>query len=127
MATVAIATEKLARGSHQWKWETLLQGDVGGVLDEKQGSVNFPDKTVSITGTYGGATLVIEGSNDNVTFVTLHDTFDVAATSAISVTAGNHVLGILESPRYIRPNVTGGDGTTDFDVIIVGRATMQLR
>lgn len=120
-------TAKLSRGSHQWTWETVTNGDVGSPINEKQGSTVFSDKTVTITGTPGvGFALDIEGSNDNVNWVTLRNTHDNAALTFSALTAPE-LHGILENPRYIRPNISGGDGTTDIDVIIVGRGIIQMR
>ncbi len=127
MATIPIVSTKLSTGSHQWKWETVTDGDVGSPIYEKQGSTVFSDKTVHIKGTPGvGFALDIEGSNDNITWVTLRNTHDNADLTFSALTA-DELHGILENPRYIRPNISGGDGTTDIDVIIVGRGIMQLR
>ena len=115
MATIAIVDTKLHRGSHKWFWETLAQGDDGGVLDANGGSVAFADKTVQITGTFGGATIVIEGSNDGTNFGTLNDN----TGASLSFTAAAGPVLIAENPLAIRPTVSGGDCTTDLDVTIV--------
>lgn len=81
------------------------------------------DRTVHCFGTWGGATLVIEGSNDprvesdlpSAVWVTLRD----PAGNALSFTADG-LKAILELPKYIRPKTTGGTGTA-VDVIINGR------
>ncbi len=127
MATIAIVPAKLSRGLHQWKWETVTNGDVGGPLDDVGGGPVFADKTITITGTPGvGFVLDIEGSNDNVNWVTLRNTNDNADLNFTALTAPE-LHGILENPRFIRPNISGGDGTTDIDIIILGRAILQLR
>lgn len=85
-------------------WDTLAQGDSGFPLE----GPNLSDKTFVLSGTYGGATVTIEGSNNNSTWVTLKDPFG----DPYSYTTGNKCEIILQNPRYLRPNVTGGDGTT---------------
>lgn len=124
MAIVAITdTESLSRGVHAWAWDTLTNGDSGGPLTDKDGAVAFADKTIQIKGTWGaGGTAVIEGSNDGVAYFTLNDPQGVALSFDADALAS-----ILENPRYLRPRVTAGDGTTDLDVKIIGRAIMQLR
>ena len=123
MATISIASTKLHRGSHQWLWETLTNGDVGGPLDTNQGSVSFADKTIHVVGTFGSnGTVVIEGSNDGTNWLTLNDPTGVA----LSFTATG-LKTILENPKEIRPNVTAGDGTTDLDVYIVCRLLLEKR
>lgn len=68
----------------------------------------------SVFGTGGSVTL--EGSNDGVTFFPLTD----PQGNAITKTAA--ALEVIEEvPRYIRPNCTAGDGTTDISVILWGR------
>ena len=101
----------------------MLNGDTGGPLDALQGCPNFADKTVHVKGNFSGpATIVIEGSNDGVTWVTLTD----PAGAALSFTSEDLKV-VLENPQEIRPRVPAGDGSTDLDVFIVGRGTLQLR
>ncbi|KKK57679.1 hypothetical protein LCGC14_3052050 [marine sediment metagenome] len=124
MAVVPIVPTKLSRGSHKWVWETLLNGDTGGPLDPDGGGSTFADKTVHVKGTFGvGGNVIIEGSNDGVTWVTLTDPQGTALNTITTET----LEAILENPLYIRPRVSAGDGTTDLDVILAGRAILQLR
>lgn len=89
-------------------WTGLLNGDTGAAVE----LVDFADKTVTITGTFGtGGTLVLQGSNDGTNWFSLTD----PQANAISKTAAAMEI-VLEAPRYIRPNVTAGDGTTSLAV-----------
>lgn len=72
----------------------------------------WADRTVHVTGTFGGATVTIQGSNDNVTFATLNDNTGAALTFTA---AGLKV--ILENPTYIRAVTSGGAGTAVVVVI----------
>jgi hypothetical protein len=75
----------------------------------------FNDKTVHVNGTLGvGGSVSIEGSNNNVNWKVLTD----PQGNPLTFTAVNMIEQIMECPRYIRPNVTAGDGTTNFNVVI---------
>lgn len=80
------------------------------------------DRTVHIFGSFNGATVVIEGSNEAAPTVggagnaiTLRD----PAANNLSFTAAG-LKAILELPRWIRPRVTAGT-VTAVDVIINAR------
>ena len=80
-------------------------------------AADFADCTVQFGGTFGaGGTVVLEGSNDGSTYATLTD----SAGSAISITAAGVKL-VSEKPRYIRPRVSAGDGTTSITVTMYAR------
>jgi hypothetical protein len=100
-------------------WTGLLNGDQGGNFE----FADWADRAIQIFGTFGAAgTIVIEGSNDGTNFVTLTD----AAGSAMSFTAAT-LKQMTEAPRYIRPRVTGGDGTTSLTVILLARRIASVR
>lgn len=64
-----------------------------------------------VTGTFGtGGSIQLEGSNDRVNWVKLSP---AALTSAGFFAA----LGTNERPKFVRPNVTGGDATTSLNVV----------
>lgn len=67
---------------------------------------DYPDKTITVTGTWGGATLIVQGSNDGVTYITMTD----PQGNALSKTA-NFIETILENPLYIKVVTSGGTGT----------------
>ncbi len=89
-------------------WTGLLNGDTGAVVE----MVDYADKTVTITGTFGaGGTLTLQGSNNGTDWFSLTD----PQANAIAKTSASMEI-IIEGPRYIRPNVTAGDGTTSLTV-----------
>lgn len=97
----------------QWTWSTLTNGDTGHPVEW----IQYADRCVSVIGTFGfGGTVVIQGSNDNTNWFTLNN----AQSAALSFTAAG-LKQVVELPRYIRPSVTAGDGTTDLDVSLVMR------
>jgi len=94
-------------------WSGLLNGDSG----EPANLAEFSDRSVQIAGTLGsGGTIVVEGSNDGVTYYTLKDIF---GTSLSFTTLG--LSGIAEITKWIRVRVTAGDGSTDLQAIVVAR------
>ncbi len=78
----------------------------------------YSDKTVQIFGTFGGATVTIQGSNDplvpaddvngttNATWATLTDPLGAALTATSAKLAT-----ILQNPLYIRAISSGGTGS----------------
>lgn len=98
---------------YQWSSLTNDTSDVGAALELP----GWADRSVQITGTFGaGGTCVIEGSNDGTNYVTLNN----LQGSALSLTSAT-VKGIAEITRYIRPRISGGDGTTSLTITILAR------
>lgn len=101
-----------------WKWEGLTTGSLDGdPLGPDQ--LEYVDRTIQVVSGGGagfdGGTVVIQGSNDGVNWVTLN----APGNSALSFTSAA-LRQILESAAYIRPLLSGGT-TPDVDVILVGR------
>jgi hypothetical protein len=95
-------------------WSNLANGDDGAPLEYGA----FADRSIQFSGTFGaGGTVVFEGSNDGVTYVTLTD----PQGNAISKT-GAAIEAVTEATRYVRPRVTGGDGTTSISAYLFLRA-----
>jgi len=81
--------------------------------------VDFADRCVQVTGTFGtGGSVSLEGSNTGNTneFIVLSD----PQGNALTITAAR-IEQVLELPRYVRPRVTAGDGTTNLTVTICMR------
>lgn len=101
-------------------WTPLTTHDADGSAVEL---IPWADRCVQVTGTFGaGGTVVIEGSNDNSNWATLYH----AQGSAASFTAAG-VRQIVETPRYVRPRVTAGDGTTSLTVSMTLRRANPMR
>jgi hypothetical protein len=97
------------------QWTPMLNGDTGQPFE----TLDFGDISVQVVGTFGvGGTVILEGCNQATptTWATLND----PQGNAISFTAGK-IEQILEMPRWIRPSVTGGDGTTSLSVELWAR------
>lgn len=96
--------------------EGIGQGTAVWNLVNGQSGTRFPSipgyETVftQVTGTFGsGGSVQMEGSNDGFNWVKLSPT---ALTSAGFFAA----LGANERPKYVRPNCTAGDTTTNLTV-----------
>lgn len=63
-----------------------------------------------VFGTFGvGGSVSLQGSNDGVNWQNL--------SPAALTAAGAFILGLTEHPKFIRPIVTAGDGTTALTVV----------
>lgn len=116
MATLDFTISEVAtRGDHCHilTWANMANGDDGTPL-QMPGSA---DRTVQVFGTFGaGGNVRIEGSNDGTHWNTLRS----ANYTDLNITsAGIHQ--VVEVTRYIRPIVTGGDGTTSLTVCMLAR------
>lgn len=118
MATITAVTTETGNGrTHHSIWETMGNADTGTAIS-LPGAV---DRCVHMTGTVGGATVTVQGSNDLLAptnWATLHD----ASSTALALTAVGVIEQILENPLHIRVITSGGTGT-DVDVQIVSRST----
>ena len=95
-------------------WTPLTNVNTGGDAWENRA---FGDVTVQVSGTFGGATVLIEGSNDNVSWFTLND----PQGNALSVATSGKIEVVLEAPRYMRPTSSGGGATTSLSVYLMAR------
>lgn len=88
-------------------WPNLAQSDVGAAIGNSQ----YTDRSFQVAGVFGGASVVVEGTNDGANWATLTDpqgnnlTFTAAKLEMVS-----------EATLKIRPRVVGGDATTDLTV-----------
>lgn len=79
---------------------------------------DYADRTVQMVGTWGGATLVWEGSLDGTNFVALTD----PQGNAISKTA-DALEAVSEAVPYIRPRLsTAGTGATITAILYAKKA-----
>lgn len=120
MATIKpVATDISVDGSvSKVIWETITNSDAEGAPIV---GVEWADRCVSVTGTFGGATLSVAGSNDGTNYYTLNNAQGTAAT----FTAAG-IKQVVEVPMYIKPILTGGSGS-DVDVIMIARRANSMR
>lgn len=76
---------------------------------------------MQVAGTFGvGGSVNIEGSNNGVAWAVLAD----PQGNPLTFTAAR-IEQVLESPRFIRPIVTAGDGTTNLTVNVFCRRSLK--
>ena len=66
-------------------------------------SPGWADRSIAFTGAFGGATVVLEGSNDGTNYFTLTDPQGNAITTLVAL-----LEAISENTRFIRPRSSGG-------------------
>lgn len=91
-------------------WAGLHLGDDGQPIE----LANFADRSVQVTGLFGGGKVRIEGSLDGANYAPLTDPqgndLDIGAAK---------IEAISEVVRWIRPRVISGDGTTAINVTML--------
>lgn len=98
------------------QWGPIAQGDTPAPLTEGSNVVGYADRSVQVSGTFGGGSVAIMGSNDGVNFVPLNDPSSVSL-----VFTSAKIKAVLEATRQIVPVLTGGDGTTALTVSLFVR------
>lgn len=113
MAAVAPALASTSDGVPYILWEgvTTADGATAYTLSRRLGL----NASVQIDGTFGGATVKLQASNDGTTFF---DLSDVEGT-AISATAAA-IFEFGTSAIYVKPDVSGGTADA-VDIILVLR------
>jgi len=94
-------------------WAGLLNGDDGAPVE----IVGYADRSIQFSGTFGaGGTIQVEGSNNGTAWhiLTNPQGDDIQETSGA-------LQAIMELPRFIRPRVSGGDGTTNLQAILLAK------
>jgi hypothetical protein len=112
MATIAPTHAQPSGQTQMVTWAALTNTttDVGNAVE-----LPYAKKlTVQIIGTFGtGGNLRFQGSNDGTNWAALND---VTGTALNFTVAG--IEAAVELPRYLRPAITAGDGTTSLTCIL---------
>jgi hypothetical protein len=98
MATTTFAQTALAKGVIQSTWTITGTND-----GSPESAPQFPQKSVTVVGTFGGGTLIMEESNDGATYVTSSN----QQGAAVSFTAAG-TMAIASNARFIRPRASVG-------------------
>lgn len=86
------------------------------------GAVQLPDRidrSVQVIGTFGGATITMQGSNDGTNFNTVNDAFGAALTLAAAA-----IKQVTEAALWIRPSTASGSGSS-LTIIMCARRTVR--
>lgn len=113
MGTVNGKTNHVQHSVLQTVWEHLGAADVG-TADQL---ARYPFHSVQLSGVFGGATVVLQGSEDGMTYFTLKD-----VTGASASTLSNARFDLNNVPNHVRPSSSGGGITTDVTVTLTSRS-----
>ena len=95
-----------------WNYDNLDSADSAPTAIEA-GRFQPVFGSIQVAGTMGGATVKLQGSNDNTSWADLND----VSGTAIALTTAQTAAEFSTTMRYIRPLATGGSGD-DIDVFI---------
>lgn len=105
----SLVTQYVGNNAAIYTWTALASASSG---DKIQGP-GWTDRSIQFTGTFGGATCILQGSGDGLNWFTLHDAFG----NALSFTSAAYA-SVTEIANFMRPTITGGDGTTNITAIL---------
>lgn len=107
MATITATSTRVTDGGvtdvYLIQWPLMGNADTGTAVQMSGGG----SRSVQIEGTFGGATVVLQGSNDGTNYESLTD----PQGNAISKTSAA-LEAIEELTRYVRAVTSGGTGTS---------------
>lgn len=114
MATVSpvISPTGSPNGVPRVVWGDIVTGDT---INSLKLARRF-EASVQISGTFGGATVTLQHSNDGTNWFTVKDVSNTNVTAT-----ANAIFEVAISSAYVRPSVAGGTAN-DIDVIAVMRA-----
>jgi hypothetical protein len=101
MAVITATVSDLVPGAKLYTYEALTESDTAEPI--RPPTARALGGSVQFTGTFGGATVVLQGSNDGTNWVTLKDTQgeDISATDA-------GMFEFTSAARYLRVSASGG-------------------
>lgn len=117
MATIAATVNAVYhQNTIKVTWPSLVAASLDGdPLPENW--LDYSDRSIQVKGTFGGATLTIQGSNDDgATWNTMRDAFGADLT----FTAGA-IKQLTEVCARMRPLVSAAGGSTDLTVVAICR------
>ena len=113
MATITPTPSRPVSGVEKQLWETITEADTAASV--LTSGTTPAISSVQAVGTFGSATVVMQGSNDGTNWINLDDTTgtEIAFTAAGGAEFSSSYL-------YLRPSISGGTGQ-DIDVHLVMR------
>jgi len=97
-------------GNHNFlmvSWIDMANGDEGEPFILSQ----YADRSVQAVGTFSGADITIQGSNDTITYATLSDPIGDPLLMSLA-----QIKQVLEVSATIKPVVANGDGSTSVSI-----------
>jgi hypothetical protein len=99
-------------------WSGIANGDT---ILPFSGLSEYSDRSVQVGGAdLDGSTVLIQGSNDQVSFFTLNDPLG----NVLSFTSAG-LLHVLEYTDHVRPAIAGGGGSQSVDITMIAKRTRR--
>lgn len=99
----------IERGELQvWSWSEVKTGNE--MANVSPGSVDF---SVQVTGTFGGASVYIDGSLDGKTFSDMP-----RSLGEVAAIKNSNVTRFYGPVAWVKPRLVGGDDTTDLTILL---------
>jgi hypothetical protein len=113
MATINASITRVGNNGLVLQWTPVTENDTMATAAIDIG--DYADRSIQVSGTIGGTTITVQGSNDASAFSALRNVLG----SAISITAAD-LVSVLEACRYIKP-VRAGGASASITVTIFAR------
>lgn len=98
------------------KWGGIAQGDTAAAIPIP----SLADKTIQVVGTFGGGSISIQGALESDLATAVFTELTNPQGDALSYSAAG-IDTVLQNVYWIKPVLTGGDGTTDIDVYLLSK------
>ncbi len=117
MASVAAAVERVKEGEAMlYTWAITSTNTEGLSIDAHE----YGDRSVQFAGSFDGASVSLQGSNDGTNWATLTDPQGNALTKSASA-----LETVMEVPRYTKVTSSGGGGSQSITVSLFCRRTRR--
>jgi|GEM_PF-1201307 len=101
-------------------WASVTQADTCLAVKFPQ----YADKTIQVAGTFGGASVAVNGSIDGTNFAPLTD--QGGTVIAITTAPAASIKQVLQNALYVQPAATGGAGQS-LTISMIFRLSNPLR
>jgi len=111
MATIVSTSKQIDKKTRAFTWAAMGNADVGDWIQIPKD----PDKVFQVFGTFGGATVVLQGTNDPNAITTPSSANPITLTDPLGNNVSFTSAGmkqVLEDPIFVRPSTSGGSGTS---------------
>lgn len=97
-------------------WTGVTQADTFTPVGPRW--ADYSDRSVQMVGTFGGATVVLKGSNDGTNYEPLTDPQGNAISKTLS---GTTIEAVTEATLFVQPTHSGGTGETMAVILVMRR------
>lgn len=113
MSEIATVIQTTDKGDLLVTWPDVTEADTFAAYDLEEA---VSEISIQIGGTFGSATVVIQGSNDATSYVDLMQMNGLAASALAA-----DLFSILDRPMQIKPSTSGGSSQSSTVTMLVRR------